>query len=160
MHLTQFSDYSLRMVLYLALHPGRPVSVQEMSRAYGVSPHHLVKVTQRLVEHRLVTSVRGRNGGLRLNRPPGAITVGELVRLTEPHLNLVECFDARTNTCPITSVCGLKSVLVDAREAFLQVLDAHTVADFLPHGPALIRVWRRSLAPDRPRATRRPQPAQ
>lgn len=144
MQLTQFSDYSLRLVLYLATHPDRPISIQEVSRAYGISQHHLVKVAQRLIENGFVTSLRGRRGGLRLRRPPGDLNVGRLVRVTEPHFNLVECFDADTNTCPITRACGLKGVLEEAQRAFFQVLDAYTVADFLPRAPALIRLWRRA----------------
>jgi len=151
--LTQFSDYSLRLVLYLAAHPDRVASIQEVSEAYDVSQHHLVKVVQRLIAQGLITSVRGRRGGLRLNRRPDEINVGALVRLTEPHLNLVECFDPQTNTCPIEEACGLKSVLRQASDAFFGVLDAHTVADFLPRAPALIRLWRRprevTPSPDR-----------
>lgn len=148
MHLTQFSDYSLRMLLYLAMHPDRAVSIQEISRAYGISSHHLLKVTQRLVGHEMVASIRGRKGGLRLNRAPEDINLGELVRLTEPHFNLVECFDRETNTCPIAPACGLKDALEQARDAFLQVLSRHTVADFLPRGPALIVLWRHALTAD------------
>jgi Rrf2 family transcriptional regulator, nitric oxide-sensitive transcriptional repressor len=146
MQLTQFSDYSLRLVLYLATHDDQVVTLQEVSRAYGVSQHHLVKVTARLVEQGVVASVRGRNGGLRLNRPPEAINIGDLVRATEPHFDLVECFDAERNTCPIDRACGLKGVLREAQEAFFAVLDRHTLADFLPRAPALIRLWRRHSA--------------
>ena len=147
MQLTQFSDYSLRLVLYLAAHPGELVTLQRVSEAYGISQHHLVKVTARLIERDVVASVRGRNGGLRLNRPPEAINIGELVRATEPHFNLVECFDAGTNTCPIDKACGLKSVLRQAQAAFLQELDRHTLAEFVPRAPALIRLWRRGPRP-------------
>ena len=142
MQLTQFSDYSLRLALYLAAHPDRTVSVHEVSRAYGISQHHLVKVTQRLVEHGVVASVRGRRGGLRLSQPPEEINVGQLLRLTEPHFNLVECFDHEHNTCPIDGACGLKRALVDAQRAFFRVLDGYTLADFLPRVPALIKLWR------------------
>jgi Rrf2 family nitric oxide-sensitive transcriptional repressor len=100
-------------------------------------------VVQRLVDEGLVSSTRGRGGGLRLNRPPEEINVGALVRATEPHLNLVECFDGETNTCPIDSACGLKRVLRDAQRAFLGVLDASTLADFVPRAPQLIRLWRK-----------------
>jgi len=141
--LTRFSDYSLRLLLYLAAHPDRLVSIDEVSRAYGVSHHHLVKVVQLLVDQQLVASTRGRGGGLRLNRPPASINVGSLVRLTEPHFDLVECFDRETNTCPIEPACGLKQVLRDARHAFLDVLDGRTLADFLPRAPELIRLWKR-----------------
>ena len=143
MQLTQFSDYSLRLALYLATHPDQLVTLQEVSDAYGVSQHHLVKVTGRLIEHGIVSSVRGRNGGLRLNRAPEAINIGQLLRLTEPHFDLVECFDATTNTCPIDQACGLKSVLRQAQAAFLRELDQHTLAEFVPRAPALIRLWRR-----------------
>jgi Rrf2 family transcriptional regulator, nitric oxide-sensitive transcriptional repressor len=141
--LTQFSDYSLRLLLYLATHPDRLVPIEEISRAYGVSHHHLVKIVQLLVDRQLIASTRGRGGGLRLNRPPAEINVGALVRLTEPHFDLVECFDRTTNTCPIEPACGLKQVLRDARRAFLDVLDGRTLADFLPRAPELIRLWQR-----------------
>jgi len=146
MQLTQFSDYSLRLALYLAAHPHQLVTLQEVSEAYGISQHHLVKVTGRLIEHGVVASVRGRNGGLRLNRAPEAINIGELVRMTEPHFNLVECFDEDTNTCPIDKACGLKAVLRQAQDAFLRELDRHTLAEFAPRAPALIRLWRRHPA--------------
>jgi len=108
--------------LYLAVHSDRLVSVQEVSRAYRVSPHHMVKIVQRLVAQGLIASVRGRGGGLRLNRKPDAINIGAVVRLTEPHMALVECFNRATNTCPIEPACGLKGTLVQAQRAFLDVL--------------------------------------
>jgi Rrf2 family nitric oxide-sensitive transcriptional repressor len=141
--LTQFTDYSLRLALYLATHPDRTVTIHEVSAAYGISAHHLKKVTQHLIEHGIVAGVRGRGGGLRLAQPPSAINVGHLVRLTEPHFNMVECFDPDTNTCPIDPACGLKGVLLSARQAFFRVLDGHTLADFLPRAPSLIQLWRK-----------------
>ena len=146
MQLTDFSDYSLRLVLYLAVHQDRLVQAQEVSRAYGVSRHHMIKVAQRLADGGIIESVRGRGGGLRLNRPPHEINVGALVRLTEPHLNFVECFDDRTNTCPISTACGMKAVILNAQHAFLHVLDQHTVADFLARAPKLIRLWNRAAS--------------
>lgn len=143
MQLTQFSDYSLRVLLYLVAHQGRVVPLQEISRSYGVSHHHLVKVVRKLTERGLVTSVRGRTGGVRLGRPPSEINVGALVRATEPHMDLVECFDRATNTCPIDGVCGLKGVLRKATAAFLDELDGHTLADFEPRAATLVKVWRR-----------------
>lgn len=145
MHLTKFSDYSLRLLLYLAVHADRPVSIGEISRAYGVSSHILVKVVQDLIADGLVTSVRGRRGGLLLKRAPQDINVGALVRRTEPTMDLVECFDLKTNTCPIEPACGLKGVLKHAQRAFVGVLDNHTLADFLPRAPALKLLLHASL---------------
>jgi Rrf2 family nitric oxide-sensitive transcriptional repressor len=143
MQLTYFSDYSLRLVLYLAMHPDRLVSVQEVSRAYGISHHHLVKVVQLLVDKGLLASVRGRRGGLRLKRRPEEINVGAVVRVTEPHFDIVECFNGETNTCPIAPACGLMSVFQQAQRSFLDVLDRHTIADFLPRRNALLKIWKR-----------------
>lgn len=145
MQLTLFSDYALRVLLYLTMHRDRRVAVPEISTAYGISQHHLVKVVQLLIERGWVESVRGRGGGLRLAREPAEINVATVVRVTEPHLNLVECFDERANTCPIDPACGLKKVLVRAQEAFMTELEQHTLADFAPRAPALIKLWRRQL---------------
>jgi Rrf2 family nitric oxide-sensitive transcriptional repressor len=145
MQLTMFSDYAMRIALYLAMHPDRVVSVDEVSRAYGVSRAHLVKVVQRLTELGVVTSTRGRGGGLRLGKAPEDIDLGALVRATEPHLDLVECFDAKTNTCPIDRACGLKGILVGAQRAFLSALDGRTLAELLPNAPRLVPLWRAKL---------------
>jgi Rrf2 family nitric oxide-sensitive transcriptional repressor len=130
-HLTQFSDYGLRLAIFLGCHPGRAVSVEEVSRAFGVSRNHLVKVVQTLADAGVVETQRGRGGGMRLAKGPSEINVGWLVRQTEPHFNLVECFDPGTNTCPIAPACGLKPALFRAQQAFLRVLDEYTLDQFL-----------------------------
>lgn len=138
MHLTQFSDYGLRLVLYLASHPGRLVSVEEVGRSYGISRHHLVKVVGALTELGVIESQRGRGGGMRLVMEPSRINVGWLVRRTEPHFRIVECFDLATNTCPIAPACGLKGVLQRAQQAFLEVLDGYTLDSFRAHRAELV----------------------
>jgi Rrf2 family nitric oxide-sensitive transcriptional repressor len=141
MQLTLFSDYALRIALYLASHPERRCSVDEISRAYGISRAHLVKVVQRLTELEIVSAARGRGGGLSLARAPEDVNVGALVRATEPHFDIVECFDMGTNTCPIAPACGLKGTLVRAQRAFLAVLDESTLADYLPRREKLLTLW-------------------
>jgi Rrf2 family nitric oxide-sensitive transcriptional repressor len=145
-HLTQFSDYSLRLALYLACHAERVVSVDEVSRAFGISRNHLVKVVQTLTDLGLVEALRGRGGGMHLAMRPWEINVGWLIRRTEPHLNLVECFDPATNTCPIAPACGLKGALQRAQQAFLKVLDEYTLADFQSQQWALVRLLDESLS--------------
>lgn len=146
MQLTLFSDYSLRLLLYLAVRRDRVVTVSEVSKAYGISKHHLVKVVQGLLNAGLIESVRGRAGGLRLLREPQDINVAAVLQRTEPHNHLVECFDAQSNTCPIDGACGLKVALLKARKAFFGELEQHTLADFLPRQPALVTIWNRKLA--------------
>jgi Rrf2 family nitric oxide-sensitive transcriptional repressor len=115
------------LVIFLGCHPARPVPVEEVSRAFGISRHHLVRVVQVLTEVGVVETWRGRGGGMKLARDPSEINVGWLVRQTEPHFNLVECFDAGTNTCPIAPTCGLKHALMRAQQAFLGVLDQYSL---------------------------------
>jgi Rrf2 family nitric oxide-sensitive transcriptional repressor len=126
-HLTRFSDYGLRLAIYLACHPWRAASVDEISRAYGISRHHLVKVVQTLTDLGVVAAQRGRGGGMRLAMRPSEINVGWLIRRTEPHFNLVECFDPEANLCPIAPACGLKGALHRAQQAFLRVLDEYSL---------------------------------
>ncbi len=145
MHLTQFTDYALRSALYLACHPDRLVSVDEVGRAYGISRHHLVKVVQTLVELGVVEAQRGRGGGMRLAIRPSEINVGWLVRRTEPHFDLVECFDLETNTCPIAPACGLKGALQRAQQAFLDVLDEYSLDDFVARRAQLLPLFEDSL---------------
>ena len=144
MRLTQFSDYSLRTLLYLGANQDRLVSVGEVARAYRISYHHLVKVAGMLVELGLVEATRGRGGGVRLARRPEDINVGWVVRHTESDFHLVECFDPATDTCPITPACKLKNILQDARNSFLSILDGYTLADLLAvpeRKQRLIQLW-------------------
>jgi Rrf2 family nitric oxide-sensitive transcriptional repressor len=126
MRLTTYTDYALRVLLYLGARPERLASIGEISRAYGVSQNHLMKVVNDLARAGYVASVRGRSGGIRLGRAPEAINVGEVVRHTEDGFDLVDC-----GACVIAPVCGLTGVLSDAVGAFLAVLDGHTLADLM-----------------------------
>jgi Rrf2 family transcriptional regulator, nitric oxide-sensitive transcriptional repressor len=145
MHLTHFSDYALRVVLYLGCHPGKLVSVDEISRAYGISRHHLVKVVQTLTGLGVVEAQRGRGGGMRLAKRPSEINVGWLIRRTEPHFDLVECFDPEANSCPIAPTCGLKGALHRAQQAFLGVLNEYSLDQFLKRRSDLVSLLEGSL---------------
>jgi Rrf2 family nitric oxide-sensitive transcriptional repressor len=131
MRLTLYSDYSLRVLIYLGLHPDRLASVAEVSEAYGVSQNHIVKVVHNLAKLGFVKTTRGRGGGIKLAGDPAALNLGQVVRQTEPATTLVECFDAASNTCRLAPCCGLKSVLAAAQEAFYAVLDRYTLADVI-----------------------------
>lgn len=129
MRLTKHSDYGLRLLLYVATHPERLVTTDEISVAYGISGHHLVKIAGDLGKAGILEVKRGRQGGVRLARAPESIGIGEVVRLMEPDFDLVECFNPATNTCPIVGACALTRALAQARGEFLKVLDAYTLAD-------------------------------
>ena len=124
MRLTRYTDFALRVLLFLARDPAQQASIAQIARAYGVSQSHLMKVVSDLVGAGYVESVRGRGGGIRLARPPAEIRIGPLVRHTEEDFDLVEC-----GTCLIAPACGLTSMFDEALEAFLAVLDSYTLAD-------------------------------
>src|SRR4051812_10498298 len=92
MRLTFYTDYSLRMLMYLALKPDGLATVGEVARAYRRSRGHLSKVAHQLGLAGYVESVRGRRGGLRLARPAATIGIGDVVRRTEPDMALAPCF--------------------------------------------------------------------
>ena len=137
MELSQFTDYSLRSLIYAGSRKGRLCTVPEVATAYRVSQNHLVKVVNNLAKLGYIKTHRGRNGGFELSRLPELINIGELVRETES-LHLVECFDEIGNTCPIQRACVLKRVLHEAQTAFLEVLDNYTLEDFVA-APKLLR---------------------
>lgn len=134
MQLSLHSDYALRVLIYLGAHPGKTVSTREISDAFGISKHHLVRVVQTLGQHGYVHVTPGRSGGVTLAREPDRIRLGDVVRHAEPDLRLVECFHRPTDTCPITPVCKLKLYLGDALNAFLESLNRKTLADILARG--------------------------
>lgn len=126
MRLTRYTDYAMRVLLYLGRKPDHLSSIAEIARAYGVSQNHLMKVVSDLAGAGYLESVRGRNGGIRLARPASDINVGALVRHTEDDFDLVGC-----GSCVIAPACGLTSVLDEALESFLTVLDGYSLADVL-----------------------------
>jgi Rrf2 family nitric oxide-sensitive transcriptional repressor len=131
MQLTQYTDFALRTLIALAVSPGERSTVSDVSRAYGISRHHLVKVVGRLAELGYVDTLRGKGGGMRLARRPQHIGVGEIVRAMEAELGVVNCLKVDGEGCVIASVCRLKSIMRDATEKFLAELDAYTLADML-----------------------------
>jgi len=139
MRLTQWTDYTLRVLMYCAATEGReqPVTITEVAEGYGISRSHLMKIVQQLSAQGLLETTRGRGGGMRLMRPASDINIGAVVRMTETDFNLVECFDLATNQCRLSSHCRLKSVLGRAMQAYLAELDGVTLADLVPSGPAL-----------------------
>lgn len=141
MHLTRYTDYSLRVLIYVALKGEEISTIGEIAASYDISKNHLMKVVQALNSSGYLIAVRGKNGGLRLNGAAEDINVGALVRETEQALTLVDCFNGGAG-CVITPACQLKKILAEALEEFFRTLDQYTLADLLPKQkqPALIKL--------------------
>lgn len=130
MRLTTFTDYSLRVLLYVAIAPEGRANIAEIAKKYRVSEHHIVKVVHLLGKEGLLLNTRGRGGGLRLARPARDINVGQVVRITEEPSMLAECFTPGGN-CVIDGACRLAGVLAQAHRAFYEVLDGFTLEDLV-----------------------------
>ncbi|MCB1746055.1 MAG: Rrf2 family transcriptional regulator [Gammaproteobacteria bacterium] len=143
MRLNSFTDYSLRVLMFLAAEPGRRATIDEIAVAFDISRNHLMKVVQFLGRAGVLNNVRGRGGGLELAHPPGAINIGDVVRATEGAARPAECFDRESNTCCIVPGCRLRGVLAEAVAAFEAVLDRYTLADLV--GSEQVRIDLRAL---------------
>jgi Rrf2 family nitric oxide-sensitive transcriptional repressor len=151
MRLTSYSNYALRILMVAAMRRGELVTVHEVAESFGISKAHLVKCVHQLGLWGYLDNVRGRNGGFRLAKDPTKITVGEIIRKTEDDLNLVECFDAVTNSCPLIGLCKLGKAFKLACRAFLDVLDGVTIADVSANRSEVLGALNEDWAAHKPR---------
>ncbi len=143
MKLTTFSDYTLRVLMFLALSRDRLATIPEIAAAYDISENHLMKVVHQLARSGVIESVRGKGGGIRLAREPEAIRLGQIVRASEGNAPIVECLSGEAATCRIAPACRLTAILSRAFEALYAKLDEYTLAD-LVHAPRGLKMLLRS----------------
>lgn len=139
MYLTRHADYTMRLLIHLAVQPGGITTIGEIADRFGISRNHLMKVANNATRAGYVEGVRGRAGGLKLARKPSEINIGQVLRTVEDW-NLVECFQGPTNQCRITRGCGLQPILKEAIEAFLSVLDRYSLEDVTRKRPVLVQM--------------------
>jgi Rrf2 family nitric oxide-sensitive transcriptional repressor len=140
MKLNDFTDYSLRVLIYLATAPGRRATIAEIANAFGISENHLTKVVHFLGKQGWVATVRGKGGGLLLTKEPADVRLGDIVRDTEGAARLAECFDEDGGACTIDGACRLKGVLTQAMDAFYDVLDRYSLADITRNRQTLAHI--------------------
>lgn len=133
MHLTTYTDYSLRVLIYLKLNEDRLCSAKEVSDFFQLSHNHIVKVVNNLGKLELIQTFRGKGGGIRLDEKAGKQKIGQLVRLLEPDKELVDCISSEGFVCGVAPVCKLVSVLDDARESFYNELDRYSLEDVIDY---------------------------
>jgi Rrf2 family transcriptional regulator, nitric oxide-sensitive transcriptional repressor len=132
MRLTVYTDYTLRVMIYLTLkyEGGEVATIDEMAQAYGISRNHLMKIVNELSQSGFIETTRGRAGGARLARAPHRISLGEVVRMAEKDFAAVQCHDvALEGDCAVFQACNLKRTLRRALDAFMQELDKVTFAE-------------------------------
>lgn len=129
MRLAEFTDYTLRVLMYCAAHPEERITISALAEGYGISKNHLMKVVNDLARQGLLETTRGRGGGLRLIKDPTSIHIGDVVQAAETDFRMAECFDAATNRCALTPRCGLKQLLESALQSYFDTLNNATLAD-------------------------------
>lgn len=137
MRLTVYTDYALRLLMYLAVKDDGLATIAEVAESYDVSRNHMMKVAHQLGLAGYVETVRGRSGGLRLARPAAEINLGDVVRHTEQDMALVPCMAPVDAACAIRPSCLLKRALDRAAAAFLSVLDEYSLGDLVKPRHAL-----------------------
>lgn len=129
MRLAEYTDYTLRVLMFCAVHPERLITIAELAEHHGVSKNHLMKIVNDLAHQGVLETTRGRGGGVRLLKKPQDIRIGDVIRQSETDFRLVECFDSQTNVCSLTPSCRLKHLLDQALKAYFKELDGATLAD-------------------------------
>jgi Rrf2 family transcriptional regulator, nitric oxide-sensitive transcriptional repressor len=138
MRLTVYTDYALRVLMYLAVREGGLATIDEIAKSYSISRNHLMKVVHQLGAAGYIETVRGRGGGLRLAKPARAIGLGEVVRHTEPDIAIASCFEPVDAPCAVRQCCVLRRALEKARDAFIEVLEGYNLGDLVrPRGRLL-----------------------
>lgn len=138
MHLTHYTNYALRVLMYLEVKQ-EPVRIIDIAERHQISRNHLIKIVHMLGKHGYINATRGRGGGVVLAKPANKITVGEIVRLTEDHMNLVECFGSVEVECKVKKICRLRNLFGKALKAFMDTLDAATIADIASNKSQIIK---------------------
>ncbi|WP_281269711.1 RrF2 family transcriptional regulator [Aestuariispira insulae] len=134
---TVFTDYCLRVLIFTGARGERLSTIDDISKAYGISRNHLMKVVHRLGQEGYVETIRGRSGGIRLARAPEHINIGELISRVEEDFHLVECFNEKQNHCVLMPACKLNPILHEALEAYFSVLRQYRLSDLLCNRQAL-----------------------
>ena len=129
MRLAEYTDYTLRVLMYCAAHPDERITIADLAERHAVSKNHLMKIVNDLARQGVLETTRGRGGGLRLVEDPARIRVGDIVRACETDFRLVECFDPSSNACTLTPSCRLKHLFDTALRAYFDALDGATLAD-------------------------------
>lgn len=153
MRLTRQTNYAIRILMYCAANEGQLSRIPEIAKAYQLSELFLFKILQPLVENGLVETVRGRNGGVKLGKVATAITLFDVVRVTEDNFAMAECFEDDATECPLVDSCALNEALRKALDAFFGVLAGYTIDDLVKARPAIRDLLGIDMLVARPAAT-------
>jgi Rrf2 family protein len=135
--LSQRTRYTIRALLHLADRYGEgPVQLAEIAEAQNIPSKFLTVMLSNMRRAGIVETMRGREGGYWLAKPPQQISYGEIVRLTRGSLGLLPCasrlaYQQCTN-CISEEKCRLHRVMLMVRDETARILDGLSLADPVP----------------------------
>lgn len=131
MQLSKFSDYAFRALMFLALNNDKLCNIEEMASKLEISEHHLKKIINKLAKTDYITSIKGRNGGIKLGKSPSEINLGDILKITEDNLNIVQCFKTKENCPYFSEKCKLREIINNSLLQFFNEFSKYTLADVI-----------------------------
>jgi Rrf2 family protein len=135
MRLTKQTSYALRILIHCALCGEKHVRAGDIATEHGITEYNVAKIVPILVRGGFITTSRGRAGGLKLACKPEEISIGDVLRVTEATHVEAECVGGASPPCGIRRAAPINRMLGEALEAFISVLDKHTLADLVVSRP-------------------------
>ena len=141
------TDYSIRVLIYLAIFNEKLVTIEDIATAYAISKNHLTKVVHNLVKSGFVASIRGRNGGIKLARDPQDINISHVVLKAEEDFNMVECLNHENNQCIVSGFCRLTGIFSKALDAYIASLAKYTLSDLVKNPRPMRKILQQNANP-------------
>jgi Rrf2 family protein len=135
MRLTKQTSYALRILIHCAVSGQAHVRAADIAAEHGITEYNVAKIVPILVRGGFLATSRGRAGGLKLARQPAEISIGDVLRVTEATHVEAECVGGVSQDCGIKRAAPINRMLGEALEAFIDVLDKHTLADLIGSRP-------------------------
>jgi len=138
MRLALQTDYALRILIYLAGHPGRSQTA-DVASFFDISKDHVAKAAGGLTRSGYIRSIRGVGGGIELAREAGEIVIGQVILQFEGNMHLLECNGAE-GVCVIQPACKLRGVLAEAERLQMEYLNSVRLSDIVNPGGELLEL--------------------
>jgi Rrf2 family protein len=135
MRLTKQTSYAIRILIHCAVAGEGYVRAADIARQDGITEYNVAKIVPILVRGGFITTSRGRAGGLKLACPAHEIGIGDVLRVTEATHVEAECTGGTSLPCGIKRAAPINRLLGEALQAFISVLDQHTLAELISARP-------------------------
>lgn len=137
MQLSRFTDFSLRVLLYLLINDKKRAHLQDIADFYPIPLEHLRKVVHALSKAGYLNTFRGKNGGIELAMEAENIKIGDVIKQFERQDSFINCEGL---ACRLAAVCTLKKALKQGENALFETLNTYTLADLVESKSSMVRL--------------------